>query len=50
MSFAQFDHRAILCKETGPETPRTVRLVIGNPLIIKEMAKHVPDENLNLLA
>jgi len=30
-------------KETGSDTPRIVRLVIGNPLIMKEMAKHVPD-------
>jgi hypothetical protein len=30
-------------KETDSETPRMVRLVIGNPLIMKEMAKHVPD-------
>src|SRR3989442_12294602 len=29
----------------GPErhTSRIIRLVIGNPLIMKEMAKHVPD-------
>ena len=43
MSFAQFDHGAIVRKETGRETPRIVRLLIGNPLIMKEMAKHVPD-------
>jgi len=30
-------------KETGQDTPRIVRLLIGNPLIMKEMAKHVPD-------
>jgi uncharacterized protein (DUF302 family) len=43
MSFAQFDHGGIVRKETGRETPRIVRLLIGNPLIMKEMAKHVPD-------
>ena len=43
MSFAQFDHGAIIRKETGRETPRMVRVVMGNPLIMKEMAKHVPD-------
>jgi uncharacterized protein (DUF302 family) len=43
MSFVQFDHGAIVRKETGRETPRMIRLVIGNPLIMKEMAKHVPD-------
>jgi uncharacterized protein (DUF302 family) len=43
MSFVQFDHGAILRKETGRDTPRMVRVVMGNPLIMKEMAKHVPD-------
>ena len=43
MSFVQFDHGAIVRKETGGETPRMVRIVMGNPLIMKEMAKHVPD-------
>jgi len=32
-----------LQKETGQDTPRIIRLLIGNPLIMKEMAKHVPD-------
>jgi uncharacterized protein (DUF302 family) len=43
MSFVQFDHGAVVRKETGSDRPRMVRLVIGNPLIMKEMAKHVPD-------
>ena len=43
MSFVQFDHGAIVRKATGRDKPRMVRLVIGNPLIMKEMAKHVPD-------
>ena len=43
MSFVQFDHGTIVRKETGSDTPQMVRLVIGNPLIMKEMAKHVPD-------
>jgi len=30
-------------KATGRDKPRMVRLVIGNPLIMQEMAKHVPD-------
>ena len=33
----------ILRRETGSETPKIIRLVVGNPLIMKEMAKHVPD-------
>lgn len=43
MKFMELDHGAILRKETGLDTPSIVRLLIGNPLIMKEMAKHVPD-------
>jgi len=43
MLFMQLDHGAVLRKETGRETPKMVRFVIGNPLIMKEMVKHVPD-------
>jgi uncharacterized protein (DUF302 family) len=43
MLFVEFDHGAVLRKETGLDKPRIVRLVIGNPLVMKEMAKHVPD-------
>jgi len=43
MLFMQLDHGAIVRKETGRETPKMVRFIIGNPLIMKEMAKHVPD-------
>jgi uncharacterized protein (DUF302 family) len=43
MLFAEFDHGAIVRQETGCDTPRIIRFVIGNPLIMKEMAKHIPD-------
>ena len=43
MLFMELNHGAILSKETGLTTPKIVRLVIGNPLVMKEMAKHVPD-------
>jgi uncharacterized protein (DUF302 family) len=43
MSFVQFDHGAVLRKETGRDKPRMVRVVMGNPIIMKEMAKRVPD-------
>ena len=43
MLFAEFDHGAIVRKGTGRDTPRMIRFVIGNPLIMREMAKHVPD-------
>jgi hypothetical protein len=35
MLFVEFDHGAIVRKETGHEGPRILRFVIGNPLIIK---------------
>ena len=43
MLFAEFDHGAIVRKGTGRDTPRMIRFVIGNPLIMRQMAKHVPD-------
>src|SRR5579871_6873147 len=43
MSFVQFDHGAIVRKATGRDKPRMVRLVMGNPLIMQQMARHVPD-------
>ena len=43
MMFMEFDQGAILRKEAGLDKPKIVRFVIGNPLIMKEMAKHVPD-------
>src|SRR5438046_8051161 len=43
MLFVAFDHGAIVRKTTGRETARMIRFVIGNPLIMKEMARHVPD-------
>jgi uncharacterized protein (DUF302 family) len=43
MLFLEFDHGAVVRKETGLARPKIVRLVIGNPLVMKEMAKHVPD-------
>jgi uncharacterized protein (DUF302 family) len=43
MLFMQLDHGAVVRKETGRETPKMIRFIIGNPLIMKEMAKHVPD-------
>ena len=42
MSFVQFDHGEIVQKATGRAT-RSVRLVVGNPLIMKELASRVPD-------
>ena len=43
MLFVEFDQGMIVRKGTERRTSRIIRLVIGNPLIMKEMAKHVPD-------
>jgi uncharacterized protein (DUF302 family) len=43
MLFMQLDQGAVMRKETGHETPKMIRFIIGNPLIMKEVAKHVPD-------
>lgn len=43
MLFAEFDLGAYLRRESGLETPRIMRFLVGNPLIMKEMVKHVPD-------
>jgi hypothetical protein len=43
MLVMQLDHGAIVGNETGRDTPKMIRFVIGNPLIMKEMAKRVPD-------
>ena len=43
MEFVRFDAGDVLRKEHGGQTPRMLRLVVGNPLIMKEMARAVPD-------
>jgi uncharacterized protein (DUF302 family) len=43
MEFARYDLGAFLRKERGLDTPKIIRFVVGNPLIMKEMVKHVPD-------
>ena len=43
MLFAEFDLGAVLRRETGSRTPNSMRFLVGNPLIMKEMVKHVPD-------
>jgi uncharacterized protein (DUF302 family) len=43
MLFVEFDHGAIVRKGTGGATPRMIRFVIGNPLIMRQMVQHVPD-------
>jgi aliphatic nitrilase len=43
MEFARFDAGEVLSKSQGGHGPRILRLVVGNPLIMKEMARTVPD-------
>jgi uncharacterized protein (DUF302 family) len=43
MEFARFDHGGVVHKGKAPSAPGVFRLVIGNPLIMREMVKHVPD-------
>src|SRR4029077_10659864 len=43
MLFVEFDHGAVVRSGTGRDTPRMIRFVIGNPLIMRQMAEHVPD-------
>ena len=43
MEFARFDAGEVLRKGRGGQGPKILRLVLGNPLIMKEMARTVPD-------
>ena len=43
LEFARFDQGEVLRKETGEAGPQMLRLLIGNPLTMRKMAKHVHD-------
>jgi uncharacterized protein (DUF302 family) len=43
MEFTRFDHGQFLKKGGVVPAPQIVRIVLGNPLIMKRMAEHVPD-------
>ena len=43
MEFIRFDSGEVLRKERGGQGPKILRLVVGNPVIMKEMARTVPD-------
>src|SRR5215470_7824031 len=43
MEFARFDLGDVLRKERAGKRPKMLRLVVGNPLIMKQMASAVPD-------
>jgi uncharacterized protein (DUF302 family) len=43
MEFARFDLGEVLRKKLGERVPKSVRLVIGNPVIMAQMVEHAPD-------
>ena len=43
MLFMELDYGSVIRKAARSDKPRIVRLIMGNPLIMQEMAKHVPD-------
>ena len=43
MEFVRFDAGEVLRKERQSVEPKILRLLVGNPLIMKRMAKHVPE-------
>jgi len=43
MEFVRFNLGEIIRKERGLDSPHILRLVVGNPLIMKQMAVHVHD-------
>jgi len=43
MEFIRFNQGEAIQHELGPDGPNVVRLLIGNPLTMRKMAKHVPD-------
>lgn len=43
MEFVRFDSGGVLGKGGNGSSPQSLRLVVGNPLLMKEMAMAVPD-------
>jgi uncharacterized protein (DUF302 family) len=43
MEFARFDLGDILRRKLGERASKSVRLVVGNPVIMAQMVEHVPD-------
>jgi uncharacterized protein (DUF302 family) len=43
MQFGEFDDGGFIRKDGGAGTPQSMRLLIGNPLIMKQMTELVPD-------
>src|SRR5580700_5631232 len=43
MEFMRLDHGAVLAKAGVDGDPKSIRLIMGNPLIMQSMARLVPD-------
>jgi uncharacterized protein (DUF302 family) len=43
MEFTRFNHGQFLQMEKGAPAPKILRIVLGNPLIMRQMAEHVAD-------
>ncbi len=43
MEFTRFDLGEVLRKDRGGQAPKSLRFVVGNPVIMKQMVKLVPD-------
>lgn len=43
MQFMQFDLGKVLAKGRPENTSQSLRLLVGNPLIMRQMVEHVPD-------
>jgi uncharacterized protein (DUF302 family) len=43
MEFMRLDHGAVLAKAGVRGDPKSIRLIVGNPLIMQSMARLVPD-------
>ena len=43
VEFGRFDHGGVVYKGKAGDHPKIFRLVVGNPLNMREMVKHVPD-------
>ena len=43
MEFYRFDLGEVVAKERGPQTPKSLRFLVGNPLIMKQMTERSPD-------
>jgi uncharacterized protein (DUF302 family) len=46
MEFSRIDMGEVMRRDRAQGTPRSLRLTVGNPLIMKQMVEHAPDAGL----